>query len=512
MKEMLNENVQNQINRMKQMMSYGSKTESKAYSSVEYERMGGDGKMYAIIREGAKYHIKFSDKKKPLKEDYSYIGGFANHKNNMYESYGNALKHFDMKMSSINEAVGKRGSVDAWNVSGREDLVVEATEKMRKEIARQKEIMSNAAAIFEGKGKIDKSHADMSKNNIRMTKPKTGEATNQGGDFFDEKPEKDMVDMQKDNIKGKQKPVLENVEDEFLDHNPNISLGVGVLGGSGKGGQAADNINGGSLGEDEDFEETEVTEVPEEDGEEIDTKVEDFDMDGEDVDFDMEDDELEEFPEEDEEEFEDDEDEDEISSLRAEIESLRSTIEAMAEKLGVNEFDKDEPLYDDEEDDEEDFEETDVEDDGDGEEIEFESDFEADSDDTEDDEDETVYESRNYRALSNSTVNRLTEKVAKCVRQKIAEMEDIEEDEDLQETELHVFGKHPRFQKEPMTYPTPKMAKKEGQYEEGADEDDTNKPYGKEIGDSTPFGDGEAVKKTVNSIAEAIIRKLRKNL
>lgn len=74
---------------------------------------------------------------------------------------------------------------------------------------------------------------------------------------------------------------------------------------------------------------------------------------------------------------------------------------------------------------------------------------------------------------------------------------------------MHDFGKHPRFKKEPMTYPTPNMAKKNGQYEEGADKDNTNKPYATEIGDPTPFGDGEKVKKAVNSIAEAIIRQMK---
>lgn len=218
MTQNLNENVSNQVNRMKAMMTYGMKTESKPYNSVEFERVGADGKKYAIIREGSKFHIKVSDKKNPTKSDYDYINGFANHRQNMFESYANALKHFEMKMTSLNEAHNKKGNVATWNVNGRDEILAEASNKMRLEIARQREIMKNAAIISEGKSGVDKTQAsNIEKNNIRMTKPKTGQATGQGGDIFDEKPEKEMLDMQKDNIKGKQQPVVENVEDEFMD-------------------------------------------------------------------------------------------------------------------------------------------------------------------------------------------------------------------------------------------------------------------------------------------------------
>lgn len=553
MKKTLNENVANQISRMKEMMNYGLKTESKAYSSVEYERKGADGKMYAIIREGAKYHIKSSDKKNPTKSDYGYIGGFANHKTNMFESYANALKHFDMKMTSLNEAMGKRGKTDSWNVNGREDLVIEGTEKMRLEIARQKEIMKNAALISEGKDKgIDKTNAAcIEKNNIRLTKPKTGDATNQGGDFFTEKPEKEVLGMEKTNIKGKQKPVLENVEDEFMD----MPLSGGINIGSNNNGDGAGQTNvmgggvNGGLGEEEDFEDDVL------DTEDGDFDTEDGDFDAEEADFDTEeedseeDDELEEFPEEDEEEFEeDDEDEDaeegDIASLRAEIESLRNTIEAMAEKMGVDEFDTDEPLYDDDEEEVEYEFETDDEDGDDEEAVEYEVETEDDVEDEEDeDEDDTnVFESVKYRALMEGKLGdklkKVGKKVVNKVRNKIAdtmydldtapnptgdlsdeEFEEMRERHNtprkkkgLDETELHVFGKHPRFRKEPMTTPSPKMAKKPGQYEEGADDDNTNRPYGTQIGNGSPFGDGECVKVEADSIAEAVWRKLSKNL
>ena len=79
----------NKIERMKTMMNYGLKTENKntQYSSVEYQKVGADGKNYGIVREGAKFYIKVSDKTKgALKEDFNYIGGFVNRKNNEFNS------------------------------------------------------------------------------------------------------------------------------------------------------------------------------------------------------------------------------------------------------------------------------------------------------------------------------------------------------------------------------------------------------------------------------------------
>ena len=108
---MKNNNVENQISRMKAMMSYGLTTENKnTYKSVEYEREGADGKMYGIVREGTKFYIKVADKKngQVLKENNDYIGGFNSRKNYEYTSYANALKQFDLKMRSINESANRK--------------------------------------------------------------------------------------------------------------------------------------------------------------------------------------------------------------------------------------------------------------------------------------------------------------------------------------------------------------------------------------------------------------------
>lgn len=546
----IDEKISNQLNRMKAMMNYGLKTETKQYSTVEYSKKAADGKTYGIIREGNKYHIKVADVKNPSKSDFNYIGGFANHKTNMFESYANAQKHFDMKMRSLNEAYGKVGeNVDSWNMNGRNQVLNEMTDKMRLEISRQREIMKNANIIAEGKKEnICKDKACcLEKNNIKMTKPQTGDAKGNGGDFFTEKPGNEFSDNEKNNIKGKQSPVLENVENEsFNDTSLDDESAL-------SGGGLDDSLGEGS----DDFEETDIDVTDDGEGDvdvDIDTE-EDFDDETGEDDFSSEiedDEELEEFPEEDKEEFEDDsltaENEgDEISALRGELDNLRSTIEAIAAKLGVDEFDTDEPLYNDDEDfeseedfdgeDEDDFEiETSVE----NEEGDEDEDFEEDDEETE------VYESRHYRQvmaegkkiekLKNAAKN-IGKKVGKGLKKAYDNWEegnrramdapnstcDDEEwdnfekkhgkkGENLEETELHDWGKHPRYQKEPMTYPNPKMSKKPGQYDEGEGEETTRKPYGKQVGDGKFFDQTKDVERISNSIAESIIRRLnRKN-
>ena len=115
----MNNNVnQNEtLARMKALMGYGLKTENKqAYSSVEYQKTGADGKIYGIVREGANYYIKVApNKQNLLKEDFGYIGGFRNRKDYQYDSYANAQKQFDLKMMSLKEAANNPSfSVSSW--------------------------------------------------------------------------------------------------------------------------------------------------------------------------------------------------------------------------------------------------------------------------------------------------------------------------------------------------------------------------------------------------------------
>ena len=88
-----------------------------------------------------------------IAEDFDYIGGWMNRRNNQYASYSNTLKNFDLKMMGLAEAYNKVGEVvtESIDPSQKENVLVEATEGMRYEINRLKSIMRNAELISEGK-------------------------------------------------------------------------------------------------------------------------------------------------------------------------------------------------------------------------------------------------------------------------------------------------------------------------------------------------------------------------
>jgi hypothetical protein len=179
---MNNKGNQNEtLARMKALMGYGLQTENKqAYSSVEYQKVGADGNVYGIVREGTKYYIKSAPNKKNLiKEDFTYIGGFRNRKDNEYNSYANAQKQFDLKMMSLKEAANKTDfKVSSWNLEGKENVVAESSEKMQKEILRERQIMKNAMAINEKKAVCCDAPSAPKDNIGKSEKPQTGNAEN----------------------------------------------------------------------------------------------------------------------------------------------------------------------------------------------------------------------------------------------------------------------------------------------------------------------------------------------
>ncbi len=175
-----------QISRMKALMGYGLQTESKKapYSAVENQKLGADGKMYGIVREGTKYYIKSAPNKTNLvKEDFNYIGGFRNRKDFQYDSFADAQKNFDLKMMSIREAANKQDfNINSWDLDKKENVVVEATDKMKKEILRERQIMRNAMMIAEKKQKecpngiCDTDIKNSQKNNISSEVEECGDA------------------------------------------------------------------------------------------------------------------------------------------------------------------------------------------------------------------------------------------------------------------------------------------------------------------------------------------------
>lgn len=508
-------NVNDQISRMKAMMTYGLKTENKSnqYSGIEYQREGADGKLYGIVREGTKYYIKVSDKtSNALNEDFNYIGGFRNRKNNEYSSYANALKNFEMKLSSIKEAVGtKEPIIESWNPDKKEMLAVEATDKMRREIARQRQIMANTSMIQEKKNYevnldeaccgVDKECSATQKNNIKKTSDGKGEPTGKGGDPFTKKVDSEHKATQKTNVKKEFKPVMEgdevlgwNDNKDYLDTSKGTEVGDDapftettccsekeMENGTVEEGTAmhnTDNQNSpavgvGEVGDDAPFTEKakdslkeamdDELDLNDEEEPEIDNEEEFVDDEpdfGDDEDF-----------EEDELETDDEELADEIESddndLEARLSSIEDMIYKIADKLNISEFDTDDKLYDD---DDETADEDNLMDD--------DHEFEETSDDNDEDEFE-VYESVNYRKM-------------------------------MSEDKLDYFGKHPAYQKEPMALPTNKHQEMPEYYDMNDESVENEQPFGQKIGDSAPFQINP--QDIENAIAESIKRILKKKI
>lgn len=140
------------IDRMKALMVYGQVNENTKpvnNYSIEYRAEAADGKTYGIIRECNKFYIKTAPKgKETIAEAYNYIGGWANKGDYEYESYPKAYKQFELKMASINEAFDAKINVGELSPFMNQELMTEATESMKNEIARQRQIMYNAGMIM----------------------------------------------------------------------------------------------------------------------------------------------------------------------------------------------------------------------------------------------------------------------------------------------------------------------------------------------------------------------------
>ena len=212
-------NTNETLSRMKSLMNYGLQTEGKQapYSAVEYQKVGADGKVYGIVREGTKYYIKTApNKQNLLKEDFGYIGGFRNRKENEYGNFALAQKQFDLKMMSLKEAANNPNfNVESWDLDKKEMVVTEASDKMKGEILRERQIMKNAMLISEKKMK----ECNLS---VGDDAPKAeqgcGDKEIDGvGKPFGEDVDKEF--QTPNNIKGDNKPVVK--EEEVLGWNRN---------------------------------------------------------------------------------------------------------------------------------------------------------------------------------------------------------------------------------------------------------------------------------------------------
>ena len=144
----MNYNNSEELDTMKRLINYGKVEESVNTGAltprVEYSTVGADGKTYGIIRECNKFYIKVAPKKntKVLAEDFDYIGGFMNKKENEYPTYSMASKQFDLKMMSLNEAYSVKQPVTQFKETEDSEWQIQETKEMRNEINRFNQILT----------------------------------------------------------------------------------------------------------------------------------------------------------------------------------------------------------------------------------------------------------------------------------------------------------------------------------------------------------------------------------
>ena len=140
------------IARMKDLYTYGkevNESNNLKTHTLEHRAVAADGVTYGIIRENSKYYIKSAPKgKETIAEAYDYLGGFCNKGNYEYNSYAKALKQFELKLASINEAHDQKVNIESLNPFRSHQVLQEATDAMRDEIARQRQIMYNVAMLM----------------------------------------------------------------------------------------------------------------------------------------------------------------------------------------------------------------------------------------------------------------------------------------------------------------------------------------------------------------------------
>lgn len=196
--------TQDELARMRQLMTYGTAQKKSTSAVVEGVRKGADGKSYAVIREGAYYYLEVSNKTGDnlLKEDFDYVGGFRERGKVRYNSHTDAVKNLDMKLLSIQEAYNAKGTVISSADGLRKTvLVTEAAGDFRKLIERQREIMLNVQHITEGYTVKPKGEG--------MGKPGSSEPfdaskaeENSGGDTYKEDAKEDPLNDKGEPVEG----------------------------------------------------------------------------------------------------------------------------------------------------------------------------------------------------------------------------------------------------------------------------------------------------------------------
>lgn len=127
-----------------------NESENKGNHAVELTKIGPDGNAYAIIRENHEYYIKKTDKTTGLMlEDFKYIGGLQNKKNEAYPSYAKAIKQLNLKFKSLAEAYNRGGDI---NVFEDDNLLEHHPLKADMDLSAKKGIGDNQEYVVDKKG------------------------------------------------------------------------------------------------------------------------------------------------------------------------------------------------------------------------------------------------------------------------------------------------------------------------------------------------------------------------
>lgn len=138
---------EDQLERMNFLMGYKSPVK-ESRSNIEFCAAGADGKVYGILKEGTKYYIKQTESgKEKIAESYDYIGGFTNKRDNEFTDYNKATKQLELKLMSLNEAYGKKEKTSTVDLNRTEKVFLNLTEEARKELDRMNQIFENSNNI-----------------------------------------------------------------------------------------------------------------------------------------------------------------------------------------------------------------------------------------------------------------------------------------------------------------------------------------------------------------------------
>lgn len=156
-------NFAQETSRMLELMKYGmNESTSKSTSPrVEYSVKAADGLTYGIVNEGTKFYIKVAPKKDTqiVNEDFDYIGGEMNKKQNEYKSYAAASKNLELKLMQINEShKASKIIIESTKKEPAADWQINETVEMRAAINRMNQISRNVAHIISEGSSIPSEH------------------------------------------------------------------------------------------------------------------------------------------------------------------------------------------------------------------------------------------------------------------------------------------------------------------------------------------------------------------